>query len=94
MKTLKKAKNLPVVARADQVNSSADILKKIRQALRRNDTDDLEKISVEILGNKVFLRGHVRSLAEKEAAGIAARSASGIAEVKNKLLIEIPAYLF
>lgn len=77
-----------------RTDKKADVLKSIRQALRRNETDDLEKISVEILDNKIILRGQVRSLAEKEAAGLAARSASEITEVENKLLIEIPAFLF
>jgi len=74
--------------------ATTDVLKTIRQALRRDATDDPKKISVEILDNKVILRGHVRSVAEKEAAGHAASSVSGITEVENKLLIEIPAFLF
>jgi len=75
-------------------NESAEVLKIIRLALRRDATDDPEKISVELLGKKAILRGNVRSVAEKEAAGRAALSGSGITEVENNLLIEIPAFLF
>jgi osmotically-inducible protein OsmY len=77
-----------------KTGKKADVLKKIREALHRNSTDDLEKITVEVIGKKVILRGSVRSVAEKEVAELAALSASGIKEVENKLLIEIPAYLF
>jgi osmotically-inducible protein OsmY len=94
MSTNKKAKQFPKVAQTNLVATSADVLKSIRQALHRDATDDPEKIKIELLNDKVILRGYVRSIAEKEAAGLAGRSALGISEVENKLLIEIPAFLF
>jgi len=74
--------------------TSADIRENIRQALRRSATIDSAKISIELIGNKVILRGNVRSLAEKEDAELAAWSAAGVTGVENKLLVEVPEYIF
>lgn len=94
MRTHKKAGKPSNVAPAGQVTASAEILKSIRQALRRDANEDPGKISVELLANKVVLGGSVRSVAEKEAAEKVARSLSGMNRVENKLLVEVPGYLF
>jgi len=91
---------LPGIVRVDNfitvkaVATSADVKENIKQAIRRNAAIDSEKISVELVGSKVILRGSVRSVAEKEDAELTAWSAPGVTGVQNKLLIEIPAYIF
>jgi osmotically-inducible protein OsmY len=63
----------------------SDIKNKISAALHRAATIDAEKISIDVSGNKVILRGQVRSYAEKEDAEDAAWSAPGIASVVSYL---------
>lgn len=82
--------NITVKERA----TTADIREKIHEALRRNVNIDADKITVELIGNKVILSGSVRSLAEKEDAELAAWSARGVTAVENKLLVEVPEYIF
>jgi len=67
-----------------------DLRKKIKDSIARNATLDAEKILVEVAGNKVILRGTVRSFAELEDAENAAWAAPGITNVENKLLVEEP----
>lgn len=65
----------------------ADVQNKILSAFHRSATLDADKIEVEISGNKVMLRGTVRSLAEKEDAEEAAWCASGITRVESYLKV-------
>lgn len=71
-----------------------DIKQKIRAAFQRSATIDAGKIRTETVGNKVTLRGKVRSLAEKEDAEIAAWNAPGVTSVDSYLEIELPEYAF
>src|SRR5579872_3895780 len=73
---------------------AGDIRKKIKDAMARNASLDADKISVDILGNKVVLRGTVRSLAEREDAEYAAWSAPGVSVVDDKLTVEVPALAY
>ncbi len=66
-----------------------DVKQRIERALVRNAETDAEHITVEVRGHRAILRGSVRSHTEKQAAEASARSAPGIAEVENQLLIEI-----
>ncbi len=63
-----------------------EIQKRIEQAFRRAACD-IKKISVEVEGSKVVLKGTVRSWAEREEAERAAWSARGITAVENQIAV-------
>ena len=67
----------------------SDLKKKIEDALVRNAELDAERITVEVQGGKVILRGTVRSWAEKQQAERTAWSAPGITEVENRISLEV-----
>lgn len=67
---------------------------KISAALHRSATLDSSKISTSVLGNKVILRGSVRSFAESEDAENAVWAAPGVMSVENNLVIEEPEYAY
>lgn len=71
-----------------------EIQQKIKAAFQRSATIDAGKITAEVLGSKVILRGQVRSFAEKEDAELAAWNAPGITSIDSKLEIEVPEYAF
>jgi osmotically-inducible protein OsmY len=66
-----------------------EIKKKIENALVRNAETDAGRITVEVSGSKVILRGTVRAWAEKEAAERAAWQAPGVTEVDNRITISL-----
>jgi osmotically-inducible protein OsmY len=76
------------------VTTATDIQQKISSALLRSATVDSGKITPEVIGSRVILRGKVRSFAEKEDAEIAAWNAPGITNVESNLEIEVPEYAF
>lgn len=74
--------------------SVADIQKKINAAFHRSATIDSGKVVAEVIGNKVILRGKVRSFSEKEDAEKAAWAAEGVSHVESHLEIAEPEYAF
>jgi osmotically-inducible protein OsmY len=69
--------------------ASMDIKGAIKAAFERHALLDAQKVQVEINGNNVVLRGHVRSFIEREEAERAAWAAPGVTHVENRIVLII-----
>jgi osmotically-inducible protein OsmY len=67
-----------------------DLKSQIQKALVRNAQTDASRITAEVQGSEVILRGTVSSYAEKKAAEETACSASGVTEVDNRIIVSLP----
>lgn len=67
--------------------NSSEVKLKIENALRRATELEAAHINVEVQGNKVVLRGNVRSCAERSDAERAAWAAPGVDQVEDNLTI-------
>jgi osmotically-inducible protein OsmY len=65
-----------------------DVKERIEETFKREAAIDASRISVEVNGGEVTLRGTVRSWAERHEAQKAAWAAPGVTEVHNELIVE------
>ena len=67
--------------------TSTEVREKIEKALKRSAEVDAQRVKVETVGDKVILRGSVRSWAERKEVERAAWSAPGVSEVENHIVL-------
>ena len=67
--------------------STSEVKSAIEAALKRSAEVDASRIKVEADGDKVILRGTVRSAAEREEAERAAWRAPGVRLVENRITV-------
>ncbi len=72
--------------------SPVDVKKQIVSAFDRQASIDANNIRVENAGDKVILKGSVRSYAEKLDAQRAAWNAPGVTQVDNQIEVKVPYY--
>jgi len=65
----------------------AEIKRKIQEAFRRNAEVDANRITVEVHGGEVILKGTVRSWIEREEAERVAWSAPGVIKVEDRIIV-------
>ena len=75
-----------ITVKQTAINSS-EVKTKIENALRRATELEAARITVEVKGDKVVLRGNVRSWAERGDAERAAWAAPGVGQVEDHLTI-------
>lgn len=83
-------KGIHNLIRLNSKMAANDIRLKIADAFKRNAMIDANNINIQVRGQKVTLKGIVRSHAEKQDAEQATFKAPGVTEVNNQLVIKVP----
>jgi len=68
---------------------ASELKHKIEEAFRRHAEIDAQRVTVEVNGSEVILRGVVRSWAERQEAERVAWSAPGITKVDNRIVVRV-----
>jgi osmotically-inducible protein OsmY len=77
--------DIAIVPRSPITVNAQDVKDKIESAFQRNALLDSRRITVEIRGGKVILKGSVRNWAEREQVERAAWAAPGVSEVESHI---------
>jgi osmotically-inducible protein OsmY len=88
VRPIKGVKGITNIIRIEPKVAPSEVKRKIEAAFKRSAELDARRITVEVVGNEVILRGTVRSWSEYAEAERAAWAAPGVVNVTNELVVE------
>jgi osmotically-inducible protein OsmY len=88
VRPIKGVKGITNIIRIEPKVAASEVKRKIEAAFKRSAELDARRITVEVVGNEVILRGTVRSWSEYAEAERAAWATPGVVNVTNELVVE------